>query len=451
MSQALLISDNQVVNSMYEVNLRAYVATNVTIKSSIAKSMELLDLSSDYDAIIVFKELLEDGENLSSFKQFYEEKQFEIPVIVLGELKDPFPNSIVVKNKYNIKMLLQSMAKILEVTAREMASLKVSKYFPVPIHLFSNLEESSCEIYVREKKGNLEYEYKLVLGTGQSVAALYTDCQEKKIGHLYIDSNERLRFINLASRLVINELDKSDLTASERIEIGQQGMQIVAEEVFDNPKITAEVAEISKKCIESISKVVNKVPGVKDLLKMLLENQTDYCYRHSVLTSYIAGEIIDEMSWGTVEQKEKVSFALFFHDLYLVPLYKKYENIVSEEDLLFMDGVEEQDKQIVLDHAKMAGQLIKTFPRCPIGADLILIQHHGMTNGQGFAINFKDDISPLAKIIIVAEEVSAKILSKANAGEKLKIDKTVMAAELADKFRNHTYKKIVMAFKATKI
>ena len=228
-------------------------------------------------------------------------------------------------------------------------------------------------------------------------------------------------------------------------------MNIVADEVFANDQITAEVADISNRCIKSISNVMKQVSGIKDLLKLLLENQTEYCYRHSVLTSYVASEIIDKMSWGTEEQKEKVSFALFFHDLYLVPLYKKYEDVVSEEDLLFMDEVEEEDKQIVLDHAKLAGQAIKTFPRCPMGVDLLLIQHHGMTHGQGFAINFKDDISPLAKIMIIAEEIATSMIAKISKGEKLVIDKDKTAIKLADKYRNHTYKKIILAFKETKL
>lgn len=451
MSQALLISDNEIVNSMYEVNLRAYVATNVTIKESLTKAQELLELTANFDAIICFKELLKNEEELKGFLHFLNEKSIDLPLIVLGDLKEELPNSIMVKNKYNIKMLLQSMAKILDVTARDMASLKVGRYFPVPLHLVEKLERTPCAVFKRSKKDNLEYDYQQVLDRNLPLGSVCDDLRQAGESHLYIDSNERLRFINLASKLVIEELDRNDLTASERIEIAEQGMEIVADDIFANGEITAEVAEISKKCIESISKVVKKVPGVKDLLKLLVENQTDYCYRHSVISSYISSLIIDKMSWGTPEQSEKVSFALFFHDLYLVPIYKKYPDAETEEDLLFMEAVSDEDKQIVLDHAKMSGQMIKTFPRCPMGADLILTQHHGMTNGQGFAVNFKDDISPLAKIILISEEITAEIMKMLRENKKISIDKTVMAAKLADKFRNHTYKKIILAFKETKL
>jgi hypothetical protein len=40
----ILISDNEVMNSLYEVNLRACVATNVTIKQTLDSATRLLGI-----------------------------------------------------------------------------------------------------------------------------------------------------------------------------------------------------------------------------------------------------------------------------------------------------------------------------------------------------------------------------------------------------------------------
>lgn len=453
MSQVILVSNNDVVNSMYEVNFRAYVAADLVVCDSVNCLLKRGEDLSDFKVFIIFIELLMVKDYKMELENFLTKNNINIPVIILGETSTPFLNSIVIKNKYNIKAVLQTLAKILNVTAQEMASLKVAKYFPIPLNLFSQINEINCDVFLKiensaEKNG---CDYDLVLEKGCALTGFYNQMVKKKINHLYIDSSERLRFINLASKLVIDELDRKDLKISDRIELSAQGMAIVADEIFENNAISAEVAEISKKCIASISTVIKKVPTVKSLLKMLLDGQNDYCYRHSVLNSFIASKIIDKMSWGTPEQTEKVTFALFFHDLYLVPLYKKYSNISSEEDLLFMNEVTDEDKQTVLDHAKLASQLIKTFPRCPMGADQVLIQHHGMANGQGFAINFKDDISPLAKIIIIAEEISVGLITSVEKGEQLVIDQKLIANQLFDKYKNHTYKKIIKAFLEVKL
>ena len=181
---------------------------------------------------------------------------------------------------------------------------------------------------------------------------------------------------------------------------------------------------------------------------MLLENKGDFAYKHSVLATYLACGIIKNISWGSQEQQNKVSFALFFHDIYLVPLFKKYPDCANEEDFLFRSDVSEEEKTIVLEHAMLAGRLVKTFPRCPMGADMIITQHHGMTNGQGFAVNYKDDISPLSKIIIIAEDIATDILARLKAGDAKKIaDNDSYLERLRERYKNHTYKKIIEAFR----
>ncbi|MBT4793360.1 MAG: hypothetical protein HON90_17445, partial [Halobacteriovoraceae bacterium] len=268
---------------------------------------------------------------------------------------------------------------------------------------------------------------------------------------LYVEATQRLYFINKASRTVVGELNRNDISIEERIEIAEQGMSVVAQDAFENGEISKEIADISKACIESINNVVNEVPDVRKLLGMLLENQSGYCYKHSIITTFLANQIIGKISWGSAEQQEKVAFSLFFHDIYLIEIYKKYPEATSEEDLLFIEGMLESEKQTIIDHAKMAGDLVKSFPRCPMGADTIITQHHGMTSGQGFAINYKDDISPLAKIMIIAEDIAVSLLSQTETRGKITIDKEKVCGKLNEKYRNHTYKKVIKAFQEAKI
>jgi HD-GYP domain-containing protein (c-di-GMP phosphodiesterase class II) len=447
MSQAILISDNQVINSLYEVNLRAYVGTNVTVKESLDAAMSLIEHSPNIDAVICFRELNNEDNAIDKFHTYLTEKGLTIPVIVLGSPANKIANSIVISNKYDIKGLLKAMAKILEITAQDMANRQVPQYFPIPLHLFSQIEKSHCDIFFRTQKDEFEYDYFTILEKDMPVGDSLAKYHQEGVEHLYIDAKERLHFINKASAAVVGELERDDLTDAERVEITEQAMGIVAEEIFENDKVSENVAEISRACVKAIAKVVKDTPKIKNLLKMLVANKTEYVYKHSVVTTYIATEIIKKISWGSVEQQNKVAFALFFHDIYLVPIFQKYPEATSEEDLLFRDDVSEEDKQVVLDHAKLAGNMIKTFPKCPMGADMIVMQHHGMTSGVGFAVNYKDDISPLSKIMIIAEEVCSNILADIdNTEKKFTINMKAMVEHLNERYRNHTYRKIIEAF-----
>ena len=126
---------------------------------------------------------------------------------------------------------------------------------------------------------------------------------------------------------------------------------------------------------------------------------------------------------------------------------RKYPRCTNEEDLLFNDDVSDEDKETVLDHAKMAGQLIKTFPKCPMGADMIITQHHGMTSGKGFAVNYKDDISPLSKIMIISEHAASYVLTKLEERDKEKYNNNAeIMQQLESRYKSYTYKKIITAF-----
>lgn len=447
MSHAILISNNEVTNNLYEVNLRAYVGVSVTIKRNLGGALALLEQSPKVDAIICFRELNEKDNAILKLLEFLKERALDVPVVVLGEPTKKIENSIVVKNRYDIKGLLQAMARILEITAQDMAERKVPQFYPIPIKLFNSLDQSACDIYYRAKTGDFEYEYYKIIEKGKPIGDSLAKYLEQGVEELFIDSNMRLKFINKASGVVLKELSKDGLSSEEKVELTSQGMGIVAEEIFETREVSDEIAKISQACVKSMQEVIKDTPKLKTLLQMLMENKADYGYKHSVLATYVATGIIKNISWGSNEQVAKVSFALFFHDIYLVPIFKKYPDCSNEEDLLFRSDVSDQEKEIVLEHARMAGQLVKTFPRCPMGADMIVTQHHGVTSGKGFAVNYKDDISPLSKIMIIAEDVASEILTRLKNGDKKKLsDKEVYLESLRAKYKNHSYKKIIVAF-----
>lgn len=445
MSQAILISKNEVINSLYEVNLRAYVATNVTIKDSVDSAMRLLEESPNIDAIICFRDIDEETSDIEELRKKLTSAGLKTPLIILGGKAHSIKNTITIPNRYDIKSLLQSMAKILEITAKDMAELEVPEYFPVPLRLFSQMKQTDCDIYYRNKKEDFDYEYfKIIEKDSEIEDGLLKKYVDEGVEHLFIDASKRLHFITLASSEIVGELNRHDVSPEERLEIVSQGMGLVAEDAFENEFISENMAKISRACISSIEKTMKDVPKLKKILQMLLENQADYCYKHSIIATFIATQILKHISWGSEEQANKIAFSFFFHDIYLVPIYKKYPDAMNEEDLLFNDDVEDDDKQVVLDHAKKAGQLVKTFPKCPMGADMIVTQHHGMTSGEGFAVNYKDDISPLSKIMIIAEEVATNIIMNTkDSREKIVVNKKVIMDHLYEKYKNHTYKKII--------
>ena len=65
----------------------------------------------------------------------------------------------------------------------------------------------------------------------------------------------------------------------------------------------------------------------------------------------------------------------------------------------------------------MAGELVRSFKQIPIGSDMIITQHHGVNSGKGFAMQFRDDISPLSKVLMVSEEMAHNIFKLKQSGK----------------------------------
>ncbi len=444
MSQAVLISDNEVINSLFELNLRAYVAVNINIKPDIESAVALLEHIPNLDAIIVFKNLSNDPGDLSVLEKFLAKKKMKVPLILMGDHAKGHKQAIYIKNKYNIKQLLQSMAKLLELTAVQMASREVPNYFPIPIRLLKNMESSYYDLYSRKQKEDFEYDYEQVIEKSIPFGDKLNSFIQKDEDYLYIDSQFRLKFINKVSSFMIDELNKPDLSTEEKIEITAQGHSMVAQEVFDDPKVSEAVVAVSNTCIKAMINVVKDVPKLRGLLTMLMENQGDYIFKHGVVATFIASQMIEKMSWGSKEQIDKVAFSIFFHDLFLVPIYQKYPDAISEEDLLFREDVSTEDKEVILNHAKYAGEMIQSFPRAPMGADMIISQHHGMMNGRGFAVNYKDDISPLSKVIIIAEDTANGILQDiADGNKKDSLNPEKLIKRLNARYTYQSYRKII--------
>ena len=160
--------------------------------------------------------------------------------------------------------------------------------------------------------------------------------------------------------------------------------------------------EMAKVTVESIVKIAAASHGLSDLMDILHDSEESYLYRHSLLVAVISHQIIGEMNWGNEEQKIKVIFAAFFHDITIPD--EKYCQIHSQQELDDC-GISEKDKAAVLGHAFNAAKLLANVTDIPFGVDTIVVQHHGSLNGVGFKKEERDErLSSLATLFLVVED-----------------------------------------------
>ncbi|OUR96751.1 hypothetical protein A9Q84_10445 [Halobacteriovorax marinus] len=444
MSQALIISNNEVLSDLYIVNLEVYTGTNVTIKRSCDEAIKLLELNPDFDVIISLC-MLDDIDSGAIIYQYLIENDLENPLIVIGKKSDVPKEVPQVAGSYDVKSLVRNVASVLQISAKDMVDRSVPEYYPVPIKLFYNVNSVPCDIYYRVKKSMTDSEYLKIFTKSDAPSPGIKKYIDEGVHTLYVDSTMRLEMINLASQCILSELkglEAEGVSDEKKIEIVEQGIEIVSDRLFHEKEVNAEIIEISKTCMKSVKDVVENAPKLKNILKLLTSNRASYLYSHSIIATFVATHIVKTISWGGESHIDKINFVFFFHDMFLAPIYAKHPDLRYEEEALFSNQLNDAEKETILDHAKLAADALAKYPRLPLGADQIILQHHGMTNGQGFAMNFKDDISPLAKVMIIAEAFTEELLKTLEDSSEV-VTKKEMIKSMHNRFPRHTYKKII--------
>ena len=445
MSQALIISDNEVLNDLYTVNLEVYTGTNVTVKRNCDEAIELLDLHPNIDVVISLC-MLENIDSGAIIYQHLVENDMDTPLIVIGKKSD-LPSEIPqVEGCYDFKQLVRTVAQVLEITAKDMAVLNVPEYYPIPIKLFYNIQEVPCDVFFKIKKSMVESDYLKIFFRGDAPSPGVKKYIDEGVHFLYVDSLKRLEMINLASECILSELKRlgdPGISNEKKVEVVEQGIEIIANKLFETKAVNEEIIKISETCMESIKDVVASSPKLGNILSLLTANRSSYLYSHSIISTYVATHIIRTISWGGDSHIDKVNFVFFFHDMFLAPIYTKYPELRYEEEALFNNKLSDEEKETILSHARLAADALMKYPRLPLGADQIILQHHGMTNGQGFAMNFKDDISPLAKVMIIAEAFTEEILKSLEEADGGSLSKDDIVSQLKSRYMKSTYIKIV--------
>ncbi len=440
MSHTLIISDNEILNQLYITNLEVYLATKTTLTINSEEAIEILSKQA-FDLVICMS-MINGHDLVGEVYDHIKKMGKSLPLISIGTPERELSDVVIVKSSYLLQNLIQCSAKILGVTAKQMANMEMTQYYSVEAKFLLKISTVPCPVYLQTRNRESD-EYIMIAKKGDK-PELFKKFTDEGVSKLYVNSIDRLSIVNLVS-IAICELikDTEGLSTSEKSVALSSGFEFVAATFGQTPVAVAEIMKIATSCTKVMNDVVKDIPSLKNLLSLLNSNPSGYIYTHTMLAAYVCNHIIRNVDWGSDVHVEKINFVLFFHDIMLVPLYLKHPELKSEEDLLFGNVLNDREKEIVLNHARMAAELMATHKRSPIGSDLLIKQHHGMTSGVGFAMEFRDDISPLSKVVLVAEAFVEEFLKEKDENALYQLDVKKIQATLVEKFKKSTYRKLV--------
>lgn len=449
MSQVLLIDDSSKISAINSLNLRIYTGVDVIYKHSSEDALKLLDIVKNFDVIITKAKIKEDE---VAKKILLKIQEFDIPptIICLGgdEVLEASKQVVCLSPIITHQELVAQVARLIGVTAKKMAALKLPDMYEIPIGYINFLSSVVCDIYLLTSEvtgGNSQF---------VEIASAGDDIQELKDNvsfylkqgakKFYIDTGDRIEFVNAYTQQVLAKLGQSDdLPEDQQIQATAAAMDAVSSDVVDNGFNETTIG-LAKESINSLTKFAKEHTNTKivKLLNTFLKQKVSYRYKRVQLTIMLIVESINNMDWGANEHVEKLSYVAFFHDILLY--HDDMARIRTDEELENSD-LNEKDKRIVRHHALWTLELLKDYPETHMGATVLIKQHHGSLNGIGFSDQPPSSISPLAIVFMVCEEYANEVLIMAE--QEQEIVHNLVLKKLAARFPRAQYQKVIASLK----
>lgn len=438
MSQTLIIHNDKTVVDLLNLNLPIYVGTDVIFKNNFKESKVLIEHHPGIH-LIICGAVLGKEQTADELYKFNKSINKPIPLIVIGKTtKLPAIPDIMIILEVDLKLIIQAAAKFLKVTPKKMIEQAVPDFFPIGIDFCLNLKKAPCEIFLLNAEGQYQ---KLHEASDDIAPNEIKKLMQVGTDKLYVEAPHRLKFVNHVTTSLVSRLKDPNMTPTEQMSIADEAMQVVKDEAIRGEiPLSQNTQELTKAAINTCMEIAKNNPTVAGLLKKLFANKSSYIYRHTQLIIHISQHILSNIEWGSNEQKGKLAFVAFFHDICLTT--DRLAMFSTDLEVSKDDTLSVMERDLIFRHAKTSAEIVQKFPVAPIGTDVIIIQHHGVTNGIGFAKTFTNSISPLAIVFIVAEELTNMIL-EIGESKNLASHKPEMIAKLNQKFTRSKYQKVV--------
>lgn len=410
MNEILLLDNHEKTRHLYAANLEVYTGANIVEFNNLDDAIEYLNQGGSPNIIITRAKIEQrsaDEKMVSMLKG-----KVEVPLLILGESTVNYFDATIFKDSTDVKIIIQACAKILNVTPTLMVDKDVSDYYPVPLYLLLPGFQLVCPVYKVGSNGEYKEFLKKDHHVYQEVLVMLKD---EGLDTIYVKALDRLKFISSLTVQTTEFLRNDRISIEDKLHSTERGHQMV-KNMAKKMMIDPETIQLAEASIDTMLSIVESVSTLKSLLELTMKNHIGFMYRHCLLTSYISCHLINSMEWGTKDQQVKISFVSFFHDIAL-----QDENLVKihTQTELEAANLSPSDKKKVEHHAiRSATFLAKYYTSIPMGADIIVKQHHGSRNGIGLD-NLSQNISPLSIVFIIAEEWALFAIKNADLDEEI--------------------------------
>lgn len=407
MAQVILIEDNKTLNDLISVNLTTYLGVDLIQRKNAQEALNLLSILPNVDLIITTVKV-QDELTSEILSHYILSNKLETGLIVLGtdqKSKNDFTINIV--NPKDWEQVIHASAKVLGINENVLAKKAVPDYIAVPVRYFLNLDNVNCDVFIRIKKSPTEYQFVKRIHNGDTFSKeSIKRYLEQGLENFHLAKESYKNFTIFLSNRLVDKIDSPDMDVTQKIQVMGESYDIAIKEI-SKLGFNSETIQLAEAIIQNMVKNFEKSPEMSNLLHKVINSQTGLLFQRCHMTSVVASEMVKNLKYNEPGAYDKIAYASFFHDIMLAD--REELTKINSFDELEKANLNEEDWDIVFNHAMEASILMRRHPEAPNGADEIIKHHHGASNGKGFS-NAIDKLPDLSKIFIVAHHFVLELI-----------------------------------------
>jgi HD-GYP domain-containing protein (c-di-GMP phosphodiesterase class II) len=449
MAKVLIFEPDEHLMELLSANLQSELAAEVICCQSQRQVKSILEREEKIDCVLLRAHLGSEALAISVLN-FMFNKGLLFKTLVIGEVNFQETFARCLPNEIKIKELLDEIMKELGVDQEKASSNSLPDYVGFNLHYFFQINTFVSDIYIKIKKKDNHQYLKRILANDEFDKKLLLKYKQSGLEKLYIEKEYRHHFWDALITENISRLkdifkNSSSFPAEHIIELSNDSYNL-SQDLMASLGVTEQTVKLTSSSIKTMTDLVKSMDKMGPMLKKLLSNEGSYAYKKCHLISMFSVDVLKKLDWFPNDKfQESINimvFVAFMHDIVL-PTEELLR--IHNKIALYRSDISDQEKELVKNHANIVSTFIQKYPRAPAGADVIIKQHHGATNGIGFTEGNNSNLSKYAIVLIVLESFVIRLLDFKAKEDSIKS----IIEEFYEEFTQPSYKKVMDSLVAT--
>jgi len=235
---------------------------------------------------------------------------------------------------------------------------------------------------------------------------------QMEITHLYVLSQERIKFTKSFSHQILTKLQDKNLPLKERVQATDLSYGIVSS-MLKKGYLDEETTQMVQTTSESILSICSRGDMTsKELVDHLTSLRATNLFKRVVLITFLTGGAVKKMRSqirNVEDYLRKLCYAAMFHDILLE---SETQVVIRSQAQLDRANYTAEQKELILEHPKRTYELVKGIKGCPDGAENIILEHHGDLTGKNFLMAPNENIGYLSSVFMACEAYADEILNR---------------------------------------